>query len=237
MKMLIGFLVLFPIYICPGLSRNEYIENTNPTQYFVAGSAFTLHGGTFQYKNTCLFLSSLTLGLTDNVSFGVSTEFYRLIVTTDKDRSPSMYLLTPKIGFQLAPKLHVAVGGDVVFYREHLFDEEVYTGTKTAGLGYALLTYGTINNNLTVGCYAVPIKKRINEKGSFFNVSGIQKIGRKVSLVGESWFFPDKSKIIDGGFRFLGNRAAVDLGMACSLGINNDFIDTMMPYFDYTWSF
>ena len=237
LELLIFCILLFSISICTCQSRNEYIVNPNQTQYFVAGSAFTLPGGTFLYKNTNLFLHSISFGLTDNVSLGVGTEFYRFFTNAENDRSPSLYLLAPKLGFQLAPKVYFAVGGDVVFYRDKIFEEEEHTGTQKAGLGYALLTYGTFNRNLTVGGYAVPTNEGFNEKVFIFNVSAIRTIGRKVAIVGESWFFPDKTKAFDGGTRFFGNRAAVDLGLATYFENDNEWDYTIIPYFDYTWSF
>lgn len=238
MKQLFFCILLFSINICTSQSRNEFIDNPNETQYFVAGSAFTLPGGTFLYKNTYFFLHSISFGFTDNISLGVGTELYRFFTNTDDyERTPSLFFLAPKLGFRLAPKVYFAVGGDVVFYRDKIFDEEEHTGTKKAGIGYALLSYGTFNRNLTVGGYAFPANESFKKIGYMFNVSGIRTIGRKVAIVGESWFFPDKTKAFDGGFRFFGNRAAVDLGLATYFENDNEWGYEIIPYFDYTWSF
>ena len=237
MKKLIGFLLLFNLYICSSHSRNEFIQNPNPTQYFAAGSAFTQPAGSILYKNTCLFFNPISFGLTDNISLGGGTELYRLITSNEKDKSPSLYYLAPKIGFRLAPKLRFAVGGDVLFYREGLFDADNHTGTQIARLGYGLLTYGSVNSNVTIGGYAVPVNGDMNGKGIFFNISGIHKIGRMVALVGESWFFPDQSSIIDGGFRIFEKNVAVDLGVASYLGVDTQSGSIFIPYADFTWSF
>ena len=81
-------------------------------------------------------------------------------------------------------------------------------------------------------------------------LGGEYRLGRRVSLVAESWFVPgdnDNGMIGLGGLRLMGEKMTVDIGVGLSYDDNGD-VDPYysdleddetqwIPYIDFVWNF
>ena len=85
------------------ISKNENDRFTNPhsSRYFFGPSAIPLKKGDKYYQNALILLNSFQAGITDHFSMGGG-----FVV-------PFAIFITPKIGYQVAEKVHL--GGGILF--------------------------------------------------------------------------------------------------------------------------
>jgi len=234
MKQLAGFLLLLIVFLNPvaGQRVDDSFDNPNPTRYMVGGTAFQLNGGEFLYKNTMLVVNTLTYGFTDHLSLGVGTELYSTFSGLSSNKLPNLYFVNAKAGFQLVQNLHLAAGFETVFFRDPILGDDSHEGIQSIGLGYGLLTYGSVNTNVTLGV-SLPVVDMRLDYVPIYNLGGSFRIGRKASVIAECWAPSTKFLVIDGGFRFFGKRSAFDLGVLYLVGYS--FFP--LPILDYTLKF
>jgi hypothetical protein len=224
------------------ISKEGKSQNTHPTRYFFAPSAIPLKKGDKYYQNALFLVNSFQAGVTDHFSIGGG-----LVV-------PFALFITPKIGYQVADKVHV--GGGILFATSLIRGLNFGVGTV-----YGSVTYGTKGSNLTLntglGAY--------NENSGFgrddynwkfasnpmFTLSGMTRISNKVMLLTENWFFTTKTVnyddatgqflnsttayngILSGGVRILLERSAFDVGFLVPTSIEGGTI----PYLAYNIKF
>jgi hypothetical protein len=224
------------------ISKEGKSQNTHPTRYFFAPSAIPLKKGDKYYQNALFLVNSFQAGVTDHFSIGGG-----LVV-------PFALFITPKIGYQVADKVHV--GGGILFATSLIRGLNFGVGTV-----YGSVTYGTKESNLTLntglGAY--------NENSGFgrddynwkfasnpmFTLSGMTRISNKVMLLTENWFFTTKTVnyddatgqflnsttayngILSGGVRILLERSAFDVGFLVPTTIESGTI----PYIAYNIKF
>lgn len=198
--------------------------NPHYTRYFFAPSAFNLKKGEGYYQNTYLVLNSVNYGFTDHFSMGVSIELISTFGTIGTKWTP-IYLITPKFGFEVAKNLNVGLGA-------------LIAGAGTEGgfqLGYGLITYGTTENNVTLGVSA-GFADGEYMRDPPITLGGMFRMGRRTSFVTENWIVPSFGSLYSYGVRFFGSKIAVDLGF-----LNNKYIvDNLfigIPYVDFTVKF
>ena len=185
--------------------KGEYwFENPNCTRYVIGPSAIPLRKKEGYYQNLYIFLQSVNVGITDNISIGGGTEIASVLFGQEP---PAFIFLTPKYGTQVAPKIHV--GGGVLylgFPRFSWFGSG--RGMAHYGIGYGLFTYGNRNNNLTLGLgwsFTSVVEStylgsgnyrndRVNEfsKRPVFTISGMLRPRKRFGLVSENWIYPYK---------------------------------------------
>lgn len=216
--------------------NGEYwFENPNATRYIIGPSAIPLRKGEGYYQNLYLFVHSGSVGLTDNISIGGGTELLTPIVT---GQAPAMFFATAKAGFPVAERLHVGGGILYVNYRKKLFGSY----NNHIGTVFGLTTYGSGNNNITVGAgwgYQQagsdnPFSGKQEQNGGIskrptFTVSAMARPFKWLSVVTENWVFPNTRNeyyainqpprkihsykyIFSYGLRVMGERVAVDMG-------------------------
>lgn len=223
------------------ISKEGKGQNTHSTRYFFAPSAIPLKKGDKYYQNALFLVNSFQTGLTDHFSIGGG-----LVV-------PFALFITPKIGYQVADKIHV--GGGILFATSLIGGLNFGVGTV-----YGSVTYGTKESNLTLntglGAY--------NENTGFgrddyhwkfashpmFTLSGMKRISNKVMLLTENWFFSNKTVnydangqflnsstayngILSGGVRIVLERSAFDVGFLVPTNIEAGAI----PYLAYNIKF
>jgi len=218
----------------------DQLANPQPSRYFFAPSAIPLKKGDKYYQNALFLLNSFQAGLTDHFSLGAG-----ILV-------PFAIYITPKIGYQVADKVHV--GGGILFATSLISGLNFGVGTV-----YGSFTYGSKEHNMTLnaglGAY--------NENTGFgrndynwkfantpmFTVSGMTRVSKRVMLISENWIFSYKTVNYDGngqllnsttaytgilsaGLRILGERSAYDVGLlATSFGVG------AIPYIAYNIKF
>jgi hypothetical protein len=123
--------------------------------------------------------------------------------------------LAPKYRVFSQPGLDVSVGAISFF-----LTEEASSGT--AGIGYAVGTFGSSDRSVTAGAgwaYAVGEGESWASNRPAIMFGGDTRIARTVKLVTENFVVPGESgTLLSGGVRLFGERIAVDLGLSGSLG-------------------
>lgn len=216
-------------------------SNPHPNRYFFGPSAIPLKKGDKYYQNAYFLLNSIQIGLNDHLSVGGGV----LI--------PFVLFLTPKIGYQVAPKLHL--GGGVLFATSLIRDLNFGVGAL-----YGSMTYGTQEHNLTVNLGLGAVKENTGLGSSDYTwkfankpmltLSGMTRISNRVMLMSENWLFNVTSVNYDdgtGGFvsrvsnyegifsagvRILGRKTAFDVGFLTPTGAQ-----AAIPYLAYNMRF
>lgn len=230
--------------------KNGYwFPNSNATRYLLSPSAFNLRKGEGYYQNTYLLFNAAYVGVSKNVSIGGGFEFLSLFSGHD----PMLFLNT-KAGFKVAEKVNLAAG--ILYVRIPQFslwgenppaDNDVVT--------YGLGTYGTPDNNITLGVgYGLNLNRGECMKKPVFSVSGMTRVSKKISLISENWLVPGEKQsvatapdfesttsyplhlFVTYGVRFLGEKISVDLAFINSKEIAQAVL-IGVPYIDFVVKF
>lgn len=210
-------------------ARN-WFPNPNRTRLLIGPTARSLKAGKGYFYDLWVFFPGLAYGLTDHImiSGGVS-----LIPDADEQ----MFYILPKYNFSASKNLDMAI--NLLIFR--LWDETFYFA-----LGGA--TLGTDNNSLTGALGLAFTDEGVAEHPAAM-FGGEYRLGRRASLVGESWFIPGESNagaLGLGGIRFMGEKMTIDFGVAMSYDDKSDEIDMYgeqeedeidwIPYLDFVWN-
>jgi hypothetical protein len=177
--------------------------NPNATRYLISPSAFPLQKGEGYYQNTYLFINSVNYGITNNISVGGGFELITTIAAMSGIDIEPAYFLNTKAGFKVAEKFYAGAGA--------LFVSAA--GDSTFGTVFGLSTFGTTESNLTVGLGLGFTEEEIGNT-AIITISGMHRVSRRLALISENWFAPEaKNEVgaISYGFRFMGEKLAVDL--------------------------
>lgn len=229
-----------------------WFENPNSTRYFVGPSAFNLKKGEGYYQNNYIFLNSVNVGITKNISMGAGFE---LLSTFGINTGGPIFYVTPKVGFKAAKNLHV--GGGVLYASIPVYTYNSSTKKRSGlGAGFGVITLGDKDNNFTLGG-GYGFSNNEWSKRPMITASGMVRIGRKSSLVTENWFYPQKEYaysnngqgfqttvavsykyrgLVSYGVRFFGESMSVDLGFINNREIS-EFILVGIPYIDFVVKF
>lgn len=230
--------------IKPDYQKN-WESNPNATRYLFAPSAFPLKKGTGYYQNAYLLSNSVSYGLTDNITIGGGVLL------------PIAFYIAPKIGFKVSNNLWFGAG---VLAAGTYLEEGI-----SAGIGYGLITYGSLENNITLGCGYGWISTKGNTETTerpVFTLNGMVRVSKRLSLVSENWFFrytnvtyenfpidsmgnqigPGDEIIkkvyaagLSGGLRLVNDRTTFDFALIAPVGINGT--NFIIPYIDFVYRF
>jgi hypothetical protein len=167
-------------------------------------------------------LNSIQAGLSDHFSIGGGVFV------------PFALFITPKVGYQVAPKVHV--GGGVLFATSLIRDFNFGVGTV-----YGSFTYGTYEHNLTLNAGLGAMNENTGLGSNdyqwkfaskpMFTISGMTRISKRVLLMTENWIFSTKTvnydsgtgqyintvsvynSLLSAGARIIGRRYAFDVGL------------------------
>lgn len=200
--------------------KDYWFENPNPTSYLFSSSAISPEKGDAYYKNIYLVVSSFNYGITDNFSVGAGFE-----LTSAISASPTFFV-NPMYNFQLSENWRAGTG---ILYAN-------VAGAKFSGLGigYGIVTYGNLDNNITAGAGYGYVDKELAEK-PVFTLSGMKRLHRRFGLVTENWVVPldDYYTVYSYGVRYMGQRVSVDLAFMNNQELASDIFVLGMPYLDF----
>jgi hypothetical protein len=201
--------------IRPDQIRNgEYwFDNPHGTRYFFAPNAIGLQKGTGYYQNAWIFFNNVNYGLSDNFSIGAGM-IPGFLFGGGLDATP----------FWILPKLSIPIVGD----QFHLGVGAMIGGIVGSGSGalfYGSGTYGSTDNNLTVGLGYGASGGEISNT-PMVNISGMYRAKRTIYMLGELYFLPgiDGSGIALFGGRWAPENFAVDFGLVLPLADTGGFI-------------
>lgn len=216
--------------IVAGGQRDILFDNPHPTRYFFGPSAIPLRKGERYYQNAYVLANSFQYGVSDHFSMGGGAVI------------PFAFFITPKWGYQVAPKWHV--GGGMLAATSFIKDMDF--GLAVA---YGSATYGTKEHNVTLNAGWGAVKQQgpnssYSWRGArrpMFTISGMTRISNRMMLVTENWLFTlreydftnesyrlQSQGILSGGFRFMGEKNSFDFGIIIPTGKS-----FAIPYIDY----
>lgn len=203
-----------------------WFENPQGTRYFFAPNAIGLQKGHGYYQNTWIFFNNVNYGVTDHFSIGGGL-IPGFLLGGGLSATPVWVL----------PKFSIPVAGD----RMHLAAGAMLGGTLGSdggggGLLYGSATFGSTDNNLTVGLGYGLAGGELSDT-PLVNISGMYRAKRSVYLLTEIYFLPG---IEESGFALFGGRwapeqFAVDFGLLSPLSTGADMIG--LPWLGVTIPF
>lgn len=201
-----------------------WFPNPNPTRYLFSSSAIPLNRKEGYYQNSYLFLNSVNVGVTNNISMGGGLE---IISTFSADVRP-IFFLTPKVSGKIGENFYA--GGGMLFLNA---DE------TSLGITYGVATYGNTDNNITAGMGWGFYEGEFSGR-PILTVSGMKRFKRRASFVSENWFVPfDEGSyygLFSYGIRFFSEKIAVDLAFINNPDIAEGII-IGVPYVDFVIKF
>lgn len=212
---------------------NDWVPNPFPTKYFFSASAINLHKNEGYYQNTYLFMNSVNYGFTDYFSIGAGLEVLSTFGSlTSGDKFTPIYYIAPKVGFKVTEKIHLGAGLTFINVGD-------FFGNSGIGLASGLATYGSIENNVTLGIGSGFSFKNEYMSNVSFSLSGMTRVSKRLALVTENYLIPVDNYyygMYSYGMRFIANKISVDLGF-----INNkDIVKVIfvgIPYVDFSVKF
>jgi hypothetical protein len=212
---------------------NDWVPNPFPTKYFFSASAINLHKNEGYYQNTYLFMNSVNYGFTDYFSIGAGLEVLSTFGSlTSGDKFTPICYIAPKVGFKVTEKIHLGAGLTFINVGD-------FFGNSGIGLASGLATYGSIENNVTLGIGSGFSFKNEYMSNVSFSLSGMTRVSKRLALVTENYLIPVDDHyygMYSYGMRFIANKISVDLGF-----INNkDIVKVIfigIPYVDFSVKF
>jgi hypothetical protein len=176
----------------------------NGHRLFLLPTARNLRRGEGYFQQTDGALYGASYGFTNNFSVGVLFSVLPFLPLRNQ-----VLLITPKLSAQLTDKWHI--GGGMMYLRLPKLDPE-FKPIRT-GIGYGVVTYGSADNNVSVGLgYAV--SKTGIDKTPVVHYGGQKRITRGWSLVSENYLLLNNESGTLGlfGARHAGRRFSLGLG-------------------------
>lgn len=187
-----------------------WYPNANSTRLLFGPTGRTLNAGEGYFADHYVVLASVGHGFTDRLQMGAGTF---LIPNSE------FWFLMPKFGVIKSEKFNVAVGA-------------LYGGIRdeTGGIAYAVGTYGSTDNSLTIGIgQGISGDKTAGEP--VLMIGGEARMSRRTALVTENYFGTGfDGGLLAYGIRFLGERFTVDLGF---LNSTTSPLFPGIPYVDF----
>ena len=155
----------------PGSGGRYPFPNPAGTRTLIIHTAIPQEKGEWNYQNILVNYNAISYGITKNLSLGLEANVLSWVL---KQKGANLILST-KVGFPVGRSLYA---GGVLFM-----------GTEDAqfvGNGFGLLTYGNLDNNLTMG-----IDYRVDGSGDMKALSrvylgGMLRLGKRFGLLSEN---------------------------------------------------
>jgi hypothetical protein len=198
--------------------EGEYwFPNPNYTRLFFAPTGQMLKKGEGYFSDYELFFPGFAYGLTDNVTIGGGVSLFPAGI------EDQVYYLTPKVGFSISDKVHLATG-------------MLLAGTQgeTGGIYYGVGTFGDGNASLTLGGGYGFAGGKIESKPVGM-IGGELRIARRIGLVTENYLLPvsEDNVLYSFGLRFMGEKITTDLALVNVVGSGVIGV----PYVDFVFRF
>lgn len=219
------------------LSIKKYSAgNPNATRYLFAPSAFPLTKGEGYYQNTYILVNSANYGVTNRLSLGGAVVL------------PLAAYINARYSIPLSEKWYSSFG---------IITGGVINGEAGFAIPFGNISYGNFESNLTLGV-GQPFLFSSSQPGPsefpLVAISGMKRIGKRLSLVTENWIIPYKERyysevderfkltqrtravgILSAGIRlFLNKNSSIDLAI---INVEDQGNGILLPFFDYVYKF
>jgi hypothetical protein len=203
-----------------------WFENPQSTRYFWSPNGYGLKKGEGYYQNIWVLWNQFSLGLSDNFSVGGGIIPLFLFAG-----SPTPVFLTAKFSVPVVENKFNIGGGGIV---------GTILGEEGTGFGilYGLSTFGTPDNNVTVGM-GYGFAGGEWAKSPMINVNGMFRVSSRGYFITENYIITaggESVVIISLGGRSIIKKAALDYGIFLPLSTDIDgFI--ALPWLGFTIPF
>jgi hypothetical protein len=187
--------------------RPGYYDIGNGNRLFFAPTARGLRKGEGSLQDVNIYIIGANYGITDYISLG---GYITLI--PGAGLTNQFLVLTPKVSFPVRKNLHVGAG--VLYVRIPDFDGAL-DRSYGAGIFYGAATYGSADNNVTVGLGYGFFEGNIGST-PIVQVGGQKRISRRISLISENYIIADSHAGLGGlyGIKINWRRTSLGLGAA-----------------------
>jgi hypothetical protein len=198
-----------------------WFQNPNSTRYVFAPSGYNLKEGEGYYQTIWGLFHFVNVGVSDNFSIGGGVEILSL------SAGDPIIFLTPKFGVKAAEKINIGAG--VLYLR-------LPSDLPNLGIMYGVTTFGGLDNNLTLGLGWGFIDGSFSSN-PVITISGMRRVGTKVSLTTENWIITGSSEILFSyGIRFFGENLSIDVSFINTPDVFRDNI-LGFPMLGFVWKF
>jgi hypothetical protein len=185
----------------------------NRTRLLFAPTARPLDRGEGYVSNTELVFPGVSLGLTDNLSIGGGFS-----IVPGLGLGEQLFYVSPKLGFEVSPKVALAVGG---------LWAKPGSEAESLVMGYGVGTFGPVDRSLSAGVSYVTVP---GEGEAWLGMlGGNVTLAKHVALVGESWIDlgdPDlANQPVGVAVRLFGERLSADMGVV----FTGEILDEGLP--------
>lgn len=185
-------------------ARKGYADVGNGTRMLFAPTARNLRRGEGYVQDIDIYLIGANYGITDNLSVGVLVPILPFVGGT-------AFAITPKLSVPVTEKFHVGVGA---LYARASFGGESAGG----GVAYGVGTYGTADDNVTVGLGYGFSDQGETSSSPVVVVGGAKRISNRISLINETYIVSGGVAGLVGG-RFHASRFGGSLGFLYASGL------------------
>lgn len=208
-----------------------WFQDPNRTRYLYAPSGMMLRQGEGYFSQKELFFSSLSYGLTDNITVQVGAVLPLWLI-----ESGANFIGGIKVGGSVTDRLHLALGAQALVIPG-------LSSGSVVGMGFLFgtATYGTPDAHVSLAL-GKPLTFGSNEsvlnRHYIVAVSGNVRMSRTVALVSENWALPtlfenDPFPMVNSlALRIFGEHWSVDLG-----GVRIPEVPIPIPWLDFTYNF
>ena len=186
-----------------------YYDIGNGNRLFFAPTGRGLRKGEATLQDAELYLVGLNYGITNSLSMGGYMSVFPGV-----SLGQQFLMLTPKLSYPISDKLHMGFG--LLYIRVPTGD--IFGGgsggsATAAGIGYGTLTYGSADDNFTVGLGYGFVEGEIGSTPTI-QVGGQKRISRRISLISENYLIADNQAGMGGLYGLKFNWRRTNLGVA-----------------------
>ena len=182
-------------------ARSGYYDIGNGNRLFFAPTGRGLRKGEGTLQDVDVYFLGVNYGVTNNFSIGGY-----LSLVPGLDVSDQVLVFTPKLSFPVSDK--VSFGAGLLYLRVPTDNSSV-----GAGIGYGALTYGSADNNFTVGLGYGFFEGDIGTT-PILQVGGQTRVSRRISLLSENYIIADSQAGMGGLYGLKFNWRRTSLGVA-----------------------
>lgn len=184
--------------------RTYFYGDLHASRYLLSYNGYGLRKGNGYYQNMWIFFNQFGYGVTDNFSIGGG--IIPLFLFFGGSSSPVW--IVPKVSIPIV-KDRLNMGAGIIAAK--IMGED----TKTFGIAFGSMTYGSRNNNISIGAgYGYAGSDWATRPT--ISISGKARIGKKTYLMSENYFmsFSDESLTLSMvGFKSLIRKVSIDYGL------------------------
>ncbi len=185
-------------------TEGAYFDNPLPNKNYLTETAIGLKKGEGFYQNILIGAHIFSYGISDNFSLSGGFETFTLFA----GESP-LFFITPKFTFpNKSENLHFGIGGNLLLIPDG-------GGRELAGSLFGLTTFGSKNNNATLGLGFAFSEDDFSSEPAL-QIGGMTRLGKHFMLIADQVVVFTNSVTVVGTWtvRYMTPKVSLDLGAA-----------------------